>query len=149
LDNSPFALQQIRQWHGEAIRCLCADARRIPISNDSVDVVISSLFLHHFDEPDAVRVLREAARVTRKGLVVGDLSRSKLALALTWLTTRAISRSRVFHVDGTRSVQAAYKPEELLALAKRAGLEGARIRKQFPFRLVLIWQKGSMTDAQA
>jgi ubiquinone/menaquinone biosynthesis C-methylase UbiE len=141
LDNSPFSLKQVRRWNGRSIRCVCADARRIPLADNSVDIVVSSLVLHHFDEEDVIRVLREAARISRQGVVIGDLSRSRLALILTWLTTRTISRSRVFHIDGVRSVRAAFRPRELAALVKRAGLDGVQIRKQFPFRFVLVWRK--------
>ena len=82
-------------------------------------------------------------------MVIEDLSRSRLALVLTWLTTRTISRSRVFHVDGVRSVRAAFRPGELAALAKRAGLDGVQIRKQFPFRFVLIWREAGTPNADA
>ncbi len=70
-----------------------------------------------------------------------DLERSRLALSLIWLGTRVLSRSHVFHVDGPRSVHAAFRQQELADLAHRAGLKGARLQKRFPFRLILIWKK--------
>jgi ubiquinone/menaquinone biosynthesis C-methylase UbiE len=141
VDYSHFALAASRAWHGHEVRGVVADARRSPLADASVDIVTCSLFLHHFDEPDVVAILKEAARVARRGVVVSDLSRSRLALGLTWLTTRAVSRSRVFHVDGVRSVQAAFRARELAEMARRAGLEGARVRGMFPFRLMLVWRK--------
>jgi SAM-dependent methyltransferase len=141
LDRSAFALRQARAWYDGGIRSLLADALRVPLADNSVDVVTCSLFLHHFDEPDAVAILREAARVARRGIVVGDLTRSWLALVLTWLATRMVSRSPVFHVDGTRSVRAAFRVDEVADLARRAGLAGASVRRRFPFRLMLIWRK--------
>ncbi len=141
LDLSAFAIRCARGWHRGAIRWLVADARNIPLANNSIDIVACSLFLHHFNEGDGVRILCEAARVARQGIVVDDLSRSRLALCLTWLATRVLSRSYVFHVDGPRSVHAAFRQQELADLARRAGLEEARLEKRFPFRLILIWKK--------
>ncbi len=146
LDCSAFALGQAWAWYDGAVQPVVADARGIPLADESVDVVTCSLFLHHFDEADIVGILREAARVSRRGMVVGDLSRSCLALVLTWITTRLISRSHVFHVDGPRSVRAAFRPSELAALAGLAGLVGARVRRRFPFRLMLVWRKPGQED---
>ena len=145
LDISAFALQQIRLGHGRVIECVLADARWTPFADESVDVVSSSLLLHHFDEEDALRILREAARVARRGVVFGDLSRSRTAWLLTWITTRLTSRSRVFRVDGRRSVRAAFRRDELAVLAQRAGLHGAKLKRRFPFRLLLVWCKKGRT----
>lgn len=143
LDRSTVALRHARRLLQAPLPCIAADARAIPLADNRVDVVTCSLLLHHFDEADAVEVLREAARVARRGVVVVDLSRSALAWGLTWMTTRLISRSRVFHVDGPKSVRAAFKAAELADLARRAGLQGAHVRARFPFRLVMIWKKGA------
>ncbi len=88
------ALGLAQRWYGQVIRWLPADARNIPLADDSIDIVTCSLFLHHFGEADAVLVLREAARVARLGIVIDDLSRSRVALVLTWFATRILSRSR-------------------------------------------------------
>ena len=141
LDCSSFALKRAAQWSDGCIRPVVADVRRLPMADRSVDVVVCSLVLHHFSEPDATMILREAARVARLGVLAGDLVRSRLACALTWMTTRAISRSRVFHIDGVRSVQAAFVPRELLAMARAAGMVDADVRAQFPYRMLLKWRR--------
>ena len=138
LDFSPNATAREK---GDILVFLVGDARRVPLADESVDVVTCSLFLHHFDPPDVLRILREAARVARCGIVVSDLTRSWPAWLLTWATTRLISRSRLFHVDGPRSVRAAFTPAEFLEMAEQAGLNGARVRRSFPFRMTLSWRK--------
>lgn len=142
LDRSEFALQCARTWHGRVAQYAATDARRLPFSDNSIDVVTCSLFLHHFDDPEAIVILHEAARVCRRGVVVADLARSWPAWVLTWLATRIVSRSWIFHVDGPRSVRAAFRASELADLAQQAGLAGARVECRFPFRLQLIWRKG-------
>ena len=143
LDKSAFAIRQAERWQAENIRWLCADVLHMPLVHNSVDWVTSSLFLHHFDNEVVVDILRAASQVARKGVVMADLTRSRPALALTWLTTRLTSRSHVFHIDGPRSVRAAFRPRELQRLAESAGLKGARVTRRFPFRMFLIWRKAS------
>lgn len=46
-------------------RGICADAARLPLPDDSIDLVFSNLMLHHCPAPEAV--LREARRVLRSG----------------------------------------------------------------------------------
>ncbi|HOL26362.1 MAG TPA: methyltransferase domain-containing protein [Phycisphaerae bacterium] len=141
VDCSPFAVACARKWQGAEFHGVVGDVRRLPLADNSVDAVACRLLVHHFDEDDVVTILREAARVARRGIVVMDLSRSWISWGLTWLTTRVVSRSRVFHQDGPRSVRAAYLPGEVAALAELAGLRGARVKHIFPFRLVLAWRK--------
>ena len=142
LDRSLSALCMARQWQSPGIRWVCGDATSIPLGDGSVDVVTCSLFLHHFDDAAAAGVLREAARVARCGVIAGDLSRSRLAWAATWVGTRLLSRSQLFHVDGPRSVRAAFSADELAAVAQEGGLIGAEVLRRFPFRLLLTWRKG-------
>jgi hypothetical protein len=100
-----------------------------------------SLFLHHLQDRDAVRVLRELARVARVGLVVSDLARSRLGLVLAFGAGRAVTRSRVVHVDSVKSVRAAFTRDELAAMASEAGLNGANVREIWPERLLLTWSR--------
>lgn len=143
LDRSPVMVRMARTWHGDRLDFVVGDALAVPFAEKSIDVVTCSLFLHHFDPPQVQAILREMARVARIGVVVCDLTRSRISLALTWLVTHVTSRSRLFHVDGPRSVRAAFQPEEMLAMASDAGLIGARAKRIFPFRFLMTWKRAS------
>jgi ubiquinone/menaquinone biosynthesis C-methylase UbiE len=145
LDRSRFALSQAReQLRGIAGSALIAgDAANLPFRDRSVDVVVCSLLLHHFDPTGAVALLYEAARVCRRGVVVCDLTRGYLPWVLTWLVTHVVSRSPLFHVDGPRSVRAAYLQSEALSLAHAAGLQRAKVVRVFPFRWMMVWRRES------
>lgn len=113
-----------------------ADARKLPFPARSFDVVTASLFLHHFDGPEAAHVLKELWRVTRSALVVNDLHRARVP----WLFARAalprLLRSPVSVADGLLSIRRAFTPSELRRLMGEAGIEGARVERRFPYRLV-------------
>jgi len=104
------------------------------------DAVVCSLFLHHLDGADAVRLFARMRAAGPRLLVVNDLARSPLNYGLVWLASRALSRSPVVHADGPLSVRAAFTPAELLAVARDAGLTGATVHSHFPGRLVLEWR---------
>ena len=102
------------------------------------DLVLSALFLHHLPDEGVIELL-EAVGARAAHLHIEDLCRSRVGLALAWTTLRVVSRSRVAHVDGPRSVRAAWTRQELTDLAEAAGLAGARIRRGWPERWILMW----------
>jgi len=104
------------------------------------DLVSSSLFLHHLSDDDVVSFL-SACRDRTASIRMEDLRRTRTGHLLAWLTLRAVSRSRVAHVDGPRSVRAAWRSGELLRLATDAGLEECRTRRVWPQRLLLAWDR--------
>jgi len=102
-----------------ALGCVTA----LPFRDRSVDIVTISQVLHHFDRAGAVRILREARRVARQGVVVADLLRSRTAALLFDVGARLLRFDHHTRVDGVTSVGRGYRPEELAALARDAGLD--------------------------
>lgn len=105
------------------------------------DIITCSLFLHHLDEAEAIDLLRRMGGAARHLVLVNDLARSRSGLALAWLGVRLLTTCDVVHADGPQSVRAAWTPEEALALAKRAGLNGATVSRRWPCRFLLRWEK--------
>ncbi|MCP9784880.1 methyltransferase domain-containing protein [Cyanobium sp. N5-Cardenillas] len=105
------------------------------------DVIVCSLFLHHLDDADAVKLLRRLGRSCRHLVLVNDLIRSPLGYGLAWVGCRLLSRSPIVHFDGPVSVQGAFRMDEALELATRAGLGGASIRRSWPERFLLSWHR--------
>lgn len=107
----------------------------------SYDVITASLFLHHLARQDAVGVLARMSRAARRMVVVSDLRRSRLGLLVAELGTRLLTREAVVHVDGPRSVWAAYTPAELSEMAREAGLGDASVKCFAPCRMLLAWSR--------
>jgi len=105
------------------------------------DVVACSLFLHHLAEEQAVLLLQAMANATQHLVLVNDLRRSAVGLALTHLAAWTLSGSDVVRVDGPRSVRAAFTVVEAAALARAAGLKGAIVERHWPFRFLLSWER--------
>lgn len=104
------------------------------------DVVTCSLFLHHLERADAVRLLASMRAAARRAVAVADLDRSRAGLALAWTASRVLSRSPVVHFDAPASVRGAFSAGEAQAMAEDAGLAGATVRRAWPARWVLDWR---------
>jgi SAM-dependent methyltransferase len=125
-DLSPVAIDYARtlaRRRGvKGVRFELADALCDPMPA-GIDVVLCTLFLHHLTEADA------AARRTRLGA------------AFTRVGCRMLSQSEVFHVDGVRSVAAAFTTDEARGLAAASHLRGALVSQIWPQRWILTWRK--------
>lgn len=102
------------------------------------DFVTCSLFLHHLDEPEVVKLLTAIGQAVGTLAVISDLRRTAFGYALARFGTRLLSRSPIVHVDGPLSVRAAFSVSEVRTLAAAAGLEGrATFRNIWPQRFLL------------
>ncbi len=142
-DVSEVAVEHARQKAsraGAAVTFLHSDVFALDQAKH-FDVVACSLFLHHQDAKHAVELLRQMRQRARRLVLVNDLVRSRAGYALAWLATRVLTRSPVVHVDGPRSVQAAFTIDEARQLAESAGLFNAQIQACWPCRYLLSWRK--------
>ena len=114
------------------------DALAEPLPAD-FDVILCSLFLHHLDEYKAECLLRSMGQSARRMVLVDDLIRSRWGYLMAWFGCRLLSRSRVVHHDGPVSVQGAFRPNEVVQLARAAGLNGASLTRHWPERYLLTW----------
>jgi len=118
---------------------LIGDAFHLPLSARSFDFVFSSLFLHHFDNDEIVRLLASFGEVARRAVLAIDLERGPFAYHFLSATRWLFDWDPITMNDGPISVGAAFKPQELLALAQRAGLGGAKVHIHRPWsRLSLV-----------
>lgn len=101
------------------------------------DVVISSLFMHHLDRYQASSLLRSMQQATDGSIVVCDLERTRVNLALVALASRGLSRSPIVHHDATVSVRSAFTMSEFETLATEALARPVRIRRLFPCRFLM------------
>jgi SAM-dependent methyltransferase len=118
---------------------VCADARRLPFADASVDVVICSQVLHHFEDAEIPIVLAELSRVARGLVVVSDLRRSWLAAAGFWLLTWPLGFHRVTRHDGVTSVLRGFTSSELARHAATATGRAPVVRRHPGFRLTATW----------
>lgn len=86
--------------------------------NLNYDVVLSTLFLHHFKEDELISFLTPVLKKANLGIVVNDLHRHKLAYYLFKLLSITISNKTITQ-DGLTSVLRGFKRNELEAVSKK------------------------------
>ncbi len=117
------------------------DIHRLPYRENSFDLAVNSLSLHHFTREAAVEIIRAARLIGRRGFVVNDLHRSRVAHASIFLLTRLLTKNRLTRYDAPVSVMNAFTPSEMEAMARDAGAERFQIHRHFPYRIALVGEK--------
>jgi len=125
-------------------RAVAADALALPFRDQSFDLVSCSLFVHHLDPPELVRFVDEALRVSRCAVLINDLIRHPLHLALVYAGW-PLMRSHVSRVDGVASVRRAYTPHEVQEiLIDGSPTRTIEISEHYLFRMGMIaWRTAS------
>lgn len=119
------------------IKAVRGDAFRLPFNDDQFDYALCSLFTHHFKNAEVLKILRELDRVAARAVFVIDLHRHPVAYFFYNTIGRLFLHNRLIREDGALSILRSFKREELLDLARRAGLDNPRVERHFPYRLVL------------
>ncbi|MDQ2765801.1 MAG: methyltransferase domain-containing protein [Gemmatimonadota bacterium] len=123
---------------------VCASALALPIATKSVDIVICSQTLHHFEAHDAIAVVRELDRVARTRVIVSDIRRSWLAAAGIWLASYPLGFHPVSRHDGVVSVLRGFTPSELRQLVRTATEQTPVARRRLGFRTTASWVPGTL-----
>jgi ubiquinone/menaquinone biosynthesis C-methylase UbiE len=99
-----------------------ADGRALPYPDGAFDVAHASLVLHHLEPDEAAAFLGELARVARQGVVINDLSRTRLTHLGAWILSRACTGNHYTRHDAPLSARRAYTADEAVPMLLRAGL---------------------------
>ena len=105
------------------------------------DVVMCSLFLHHFDNNTARTLLTKMREAAGVAVFVDDLLRTQLGYTLCWVGCRILTRSPMVHYDGPQSVKAAFTMGEARKLFEDAGYANATFRRHWPERFLMQWNR--------
>ncbi len=107
----------------------------------SFDVLTCTLFLHHLHREESIRLLGKMYHAARKLVLIDDLRRTWMGLALAHVACRVLTRSPIVRVDGPMSVRAAYRESEIEPLAYAAGIPIPAIQRHWPQRFLLQWSR--------
>ena len=103
------------------------------------DVVLATLFLHHFKEDPLVSFLENTLKQTKIAIVVNDLHRHTLAYYLFMLLSIFIKNKMIIE-DGLTSVLRGFKRKDLVKISQRIQVK-SQISWKWAFRFQWIIQK--------
>jgi 2-polyprenyl-3-methyl-5-hydroxy-6-metoxy-1,4-benzoquinol methylase len=143
LDRSATALKYAEAKAERAgIACQCVQSDCMGDGQSArFDVVTNSLFLHHISGPDhVVEFLKRVRERSRRLVVISDLRRCWDGWLIAWAGSRILSDSGIVHHDAPVSVRAAWTMREVAGFAAGAELKGVRIKRCWPWRMLLTWE---------
>jgi SAM-dependent methyltransferase len=121
---------------GTPITWLTADALTLDLPHPP-DLILSSLFMHHLEDAEIVRVLRWQHATATLGWFINDLARS-LRAARLYLALGTVLRWHPFCLhDGPVSFRRAFRAADWHALLAQANITSATLLPTRPARLCL------------
>src|SRR5215470_4323564 len=124
---------------------VAGDALALPFKENSFDVVSSCLFVHHLEPDRVIQFTSEALRVARYAVLINDLIRDPLHLALAY-AGYALYRSRLTRHDAVASVRRAYTLTEIENMLRQTRASSIQVRRFFLFRMgVIAWKRPTTT----
>ncbi|MGO4542814.1 methyltransferase domain-containing protein [Paenibacillus sp. 2TAB19] len=104
VDKTTEACEEAKQFYRHEPRVNVLQYDLFDMSEQSVDIVTGTQFLHHFGEEELPAVILKMLSLSRLGVVINDIHRHWLAWSAVWVTTRLISSNRYIVNDGPLSV---------------------------------------------
>ena len=133
LDRAPTHLNGARH-------AVAGDACALPFADNAFDLVSCNLFVHHLAPQQLQQFAREALRVCRVALLINDVVRDPVHLALTYAGF-PLYRSRITRNDAPASVRQAYTPTELRELLQPFSPQPVQISRHYLYRMGIITWK--------
>jgi 2-polyprenyl-3-methyl-5-hydroxy-6-metoxy-1,4-benzoquinol methylase len=140
IDANPHIIAFARKnlWDLAEIEFLAMDIFSEEFKNLRFDVVLGTLFYHHFTDDQLSAFFKNLRNQARKGIIINDIHRHPLAYySIKWLTT-LFSRSSMVRFDAPLSVLRAFRKGEVIKILKNAGIEDFEVQWKWAFRWRVI-----------
>ncbi len=102
------------------------------------DIVIMSLFCHHFTDEQLIALFTQVKKGNCKALIINDLHRNSIAYWSIWLLTRLFNGSYLVKNDAPLSVWRAFVYNDLKSFLQKAGFTDIKITWKWAFRWQVI-----------
>lgn len=130
-----FALQQYPELNASWVTSDYAEA---DLTSKKPAIIFSSLFCHHFNDEQLIKMLGWMKKNSSKGFFINDLHRHPIAYFLIKWVTRFFSKSYLVKNDAPLSVARGFKKKEWAKILKAAGIAGYSIQWKWAFRYLIV-----------
>lgn len=125
---------------GNGGRSVVGDALALPFRDASFDLVSCGLFAHHLPPDEVTRFVNESLRVSRYAVLINDLIRHPLHLAMVYAGW-PLYRSRLTRHDAPASVRQAYTIPEMREMLRTTTASRVDVTRHYLFRMgVIVWK---------
>jgi ubiquinone/menaquinone biosynthesis C-methylase UbiE len=133
----PILLDRASSHLANGIAGVAGDAFQLPFADSSMDCVGCSLFAHHLEPEQITKFANEALRVARHAVLINDIRRHPMHLALVYSAV-PFCRSRLTKHDAPVSIRRAYTMEEMSHYLKNSAAARVQITSHYLFRMAAI-----------
>ena len=141
VDMNPFCIDVAKQkLPASDARFIVSDYKFVTF-DEQPDIIFSSLFCHHFAEPELTTQLQWMQSNARLGFFINDLHRHPLAYySIKWLTS-LFSKSYLVKNDAPLSVARGLTKKEWRQLIASAGIDAFSLQWKWAFRWLIVVEK--------
>lgn len=138
IDANPYIIDLARKSlrPDQQIQFQAIDVFSPAFRSQRFDIVIGTLFFHHFTEKQLVTFFTQLKDQVTIGFIINDVHRHPLAFYSIKLLTALFSKSSMVKYDAPLSVLRAFKKDELIGILQKSGIENFTIKWKWAFR----WQ---------
>src|ERR1700674_869635 len=134
------AHSHLRNSPGNGISAVAGDALTLPFADGSFDLVSCCLFAHHLEPQEIVQFVNEGLRVCRTAVIINDLVRDPIHLALVYVSL-PLYRSPITHHDAPASVRRAYTIAEMQQMLQQSAATRVEIGHHPVYRMgAIAWK---------
>lgn len=138
IDINPGCVEVAKSKSTESnFRFAVSDYREYNFNGGKPDIIFSSLFCHHFSEPELTGMLRWMHVNSKKGFFINDLHRHYLAYHSIKMLTAAFSRSYLVKNDAPLSVLRGFSRKEWIELLHQSSITNYTIQWKWAFRWLI------------
>lgn len=105
---------------------------------EKYDIVVATLFMHHFTTEQLVELFRTMKRQTTVGFVINDIHRHFISYYAIRFLTHMFSRSAMVKYDAPLSVRRAFTRRELEDILRLSGIDNFALSWKWAFRWQLV-----------
>jgi ubiquinone/menaquinone biosynthesis C-methylase UbiE len=135
------AHSHLKNNSGNGTSAVAGDALSLPFADGSFDVVSCCLFIHHLEPQQVVQFVNEGLRVCRSAVIINDVLRNPVHLALVYVSL-PLYRSHFTHHDAPASVRRAYTIAEMHQMLRQTTAASVEIERHPLFRMgAIAWKK--------
>lgn len=120
------------------IQFIKQDVLALDASKFQCDILLCTLTMHHFTNAEIIVFLNKFVSISRLGIVINDLHRSKLACFLFKIFRIFFLKTHMAKIDGLISIKRGFLKSELEDFAKKIPNVIHRIRWKWAFRYVWV-----------
>lgn len=120
------------------IKYLQTDVMSDELKENQFDIILSSLFTHHFEDDAWVQLVTKMIRTAKRGVIITDLHRHWLLYYALIAIFNVVIPNKMMRHDGPLSVRRSFKKNELKSLLAKAGVSTYKIEWKWAFRWQVI-----------